>query len=68
MPNLTMRKPSLPTDGRALEQVFADHCPTHADETQPPPCMLHVFQCGMVSEAALKDLLDDSRRRARITD
>ena len=48
--------------GHALEQVFLEHFDS-ADHAVGASRMMHVFQCGMVSEAALQDLLSDSKQR-----
>ncbi|PYE28482.1 hypothetical protein C8J32_101340 [Rhizobium sp. PP-CC-3A-592] len=50
--------------GHALERVFEDHCTTGAETGDVAAARrIHVFQCGMISEAALQDLLQDSDRR-----
>ena len=49
--------------GQALERVFADHCTAGAETGVIAAARrIHVFQCGMISEAALQDLLQDSAR------
>jgi hypothetical protein len=59
---VSLNTPAAP--GHALEQVFLKHFDS-ADHDPAPGAsrMMHVFQCGMVSEAALQDLLSDSNRR-----
>ncbi|NHT75133.1 hypothetical protein G8E10_05105 [Rhizobiaceae bacterium CRRU44] len=50
--------------GHALERVFEDHCTAGAETGDVAAARrIHVFQCGMISEAALQDLLQDSDRR-----
>ncbi|MCD7108837.1 hypothetical protein LRX75_07260 [Rhizobium sp. DKSPLA3] len=50
--------------GHALERVFEDHCTAGAETGDVAAARrIHVFQCGMISEAALQDLLQDSNRR-----
>ncbi|KQR73430.1 hypothetical protein ASG25_01645 [Rhizobium sp. Leaf384] len=49
--------------GHALERVFEDHCTAGAETGDIAAARrIHVFQCGMISEAALQDLLQDSAR------
>lgn len=54
-----------PRGGHALERVFEDHCTAGAETGDVAAARrIHVFQCGMISEAALQDLLQDSNRRS----
>ncbi len=63
----TDRRPDTrhaPRGGHALERVFEDHCTAGAETGDVAAARrIHVFQCGMISEAALQDLLQDSHRR-----
>ncbi|CZT34871.1 hypothetical protein [Rhizobium sp. 9140] len=53
-----------PRGGHALQRVFEDHCTAGAETGDVAAARrIHVFQCGMISEAALQDLLQDSDRR-----
>lgn len=55
-----------PRGGHALERVFEDHCAAGAETGDIAAARrIHVFQCGMVSEAALQDLLQDSDRHRK---
>lgn len=51
---------TAPPAANALERVFQNHCAVTPDSGAACLRLIHVFQCGMVSEAALQDLLCDS--------